>query len=124
MTHQEDEQDQAELEVVRGSYRSTHRGDFDARVEGGLLVVPEVLWQLAVQQDARTASALLAVIEFAPSELSSRLGWTVPEVKQATRDLKEQLRTHVSWLCEQGPTFDPPLGALPPVRPARDRHAE
>lgn len=88
------------------------KGDFNAFVWGGALVLPECLRDMVVENDL-DALGFFSFVSVFPGDLATTLGWTHEEVGHALGLLAKVLEEH-GVLGPPTPTKYPPYGALPP----------
>lgn len=79
------------MELRTDSDLEAQPGNFASRVDGGTLVVPAVLAELARAQHLYTAEALAGYVAAFPSSVAASLGWGPPAVIAAARRLSDQL---------------------------------
>lgn len=95
-------------------------GDFDARVENGMLLLPTALAPIVQPTGMTNANELFSAMLAAPEAFMTNLNWTRPEFDSATDKLRTQLRGHVpddflDYDVTTAPKFS--MGALPPQDP-------
>lgn len=77
------------------SDRHARKGDFDAAVDAGRLVVDRDVADRLRRMTIRTAEDLLAYLDSFPAAVASALDWRVEEVWSARSKLAETLRGQV-----------------------------
>lgn len=92
-------------------------GDFDARVENGMLLLPTALAPIVQPTGMTNANELFSAMLAAPEAFMQNLHWTRPQFDTATDKLRTQLRGHVpddylDYDVTTAPKFG--MGALPP----------
>jgi hypothetical protein len=86
-------------------------GDFEARIEGGNLILPHALSQRLREGQIRTAEDLVGFLQVFPGALASDLGWRVADVHLARRALLALLRGHLAdEFFHEEPSFSPRYG--------------
>jgi hypothetical protein len=105
------------LRIAAAQGRALRRGDFNAAVRDGDVLLPAPLARTLTENRIVTGERLAELAFDLPGVLASILGWSNDEVLRARRGLSSALRGHVDpEILEPTEPFERGFGALPPPR--------